>query len=205
MNQALIAVTQRVSLVSEYAERRDALDQRWTEFLAEAGYLPLLLPNQTQVALELLKRLRPQGLLLTGGNSLSEYGGDAPERDACERMVLAYALEQAMPVIGVCRGMQVLLDYFGQAFEPLSGHVTAQQTIQYLDQNIDVNSYHNWGCRQVPKDFQIQAQSPDGVIKAVRHQVLPLLGLMWHPERLIPFATRDLELFQEFFSHRSVR
>lgn len=199
MKRPLIAVTQRVSLVPEYAERRDALDQRWTAFLAEAGYLPLILPNQTQVALDLLNALKPQGLLLTGGNSLSQYGGDAPERDACEQMLLKSALDQDLPVIGVCRGMQVLLDHFGQAFEPVSGHVTANQTIQYLEQSIEVNSYHNWGCKQVPKAFTIQAKSVDGVIKAVRHQQLALLGLMWHPERLSPFAARDLELFQQFF------
>ena len=54
-----IAVNQRVDVAQKYEERRDALDQRWSRFLYKAGILPILVPNDTQVAAELLRALRP--------------------------------------------------------------------------------------------------------------------------------------------------
>ncbi|PKL76273.1 MAG: gamma-glutamyl-gamma-aminobutyrate hydrolase, partial [Candidatus Melainabacteria bacterium HGW-Melainabacteria-1] len=113
--KTLIAITQRVAEVAAYSERRDALDQRWYSLLAQAGLLPMLLPNQPDMALELVSRLQPAGLLLSGGNTLSVYGGDAPERDATERALLSgWALPEQKPVLGVCRGMQLLQHYFDQ-------------------------------------------------------------------------------------------
>lgn len=199
MSRALIAVTQRVLTVPEQGERRDALDQCWSEFLAAAGYLPLILPNQPELAQALIANLMPQGLLLTGGNSLADYGGDAPERDACERALLAQAVTRQLPVLGVCRGMQLLLSVAGQPLTPVAGHVKSAQSIVFQGERIQVNSYHHWGCYQVPEAFTVLAQADDGVIKAVRHTSQTLMGIMWHPERLSPFRPADLSLFRQFF------
>src|SRR5277367_5493920 len=103
-----VAITQRVSRVPVYGERRDCLDQAWTKFLAACGLLPVLLPNFTDVALALCEDVRIAGLVLTGGNDLAELGGDAPERDAVENALLDLAERRSLPVIGVCRGMQLI-------------------------------------------------------------------------------------------------
>ena len=47
-------------------------------------------------------------MVLTGGNDLAALGGDAPERDATENALLDAAESRRLPVIGVCRGMQVI-------------------------------------------------------------------------------------------------
>ena len=99
-----VAITQRVSVVSVYGERRDCLDQSWTKFLAARGLLPVLLPNFAEAALALCKGTGIAGLVLTGGNDLAVLGGDAPERDAVENALLDLAERRGLPVLGVCRG-----------------------------------------------------------------------------------------------------
>ena len=95
----VVALTQRVSVVPAYGERRDCLDQAWTKFLAACGLLPLLLPNVTETALALCEVAGIAGLVLTGGNDLAEWGGDAPERDAAEYALLDWAERRGLPVL----------------------------------------------------------------------------------------------------------
>lgn len=194
-----IAVTQRVVIDGETAERRDALDQRWADLLNVAGLLPLLLPNSLSMAQQLLASLPITGILLTGGNSLLSYGGDAPERDQLEFKLLELSRQSAWPVLGVCRGMQVMQAFCGQSLEPISGHVTSQQMIQIQGQRELVNAYHNWGTRDAGPEFQVWASADDGVVKAIQHLDLPWWGVMWHPERISPFRSQDIRLLRQIF------
>src|SRR5579884_3147277 len=108
-----IAVSQRVSVVPDYGERRDCLDQAWTRFLAACGLIPVLIPNVTETALALCEAASVSGLLLTGGNDLHSLGGDAPERDEVENALLEWAEQRGLPVLGVCRGMQIIQRRYG--------------------------------------------------------------------------------------------
>ena len=82
-----IAVTQRVDMISSHEERRDALDQRWIPFLQTINLLPILVPNNIPYVQQLIGDKSIDGILLTGGNSLVKYGGDAPERDEIEKLL----------------------------------------------------------------------------------------------------------------------
>ena len=185
-----IAVSQRVDIVSSYEERRDALDQRWYSFLFEAGLLPLLVPNNLRCAEALLATESIDGILLTGGNDLVEYGGSAKERDSVERFLLERAIEGGVPLLGVCRGMQMLQHYFGATLQPVEGHVQRSQTIVINGELEEVNSFHDYGASQDIPCLSTWAHSDDGVIKAVRHVDHRITGIMWHPEKNGPFPHR---------------
>ena len=87
-----ILVTQRVDLVADYDERRDALDQDWVALVQEAGLVPELVPNNRAWVERRLAAGPPPPLLLTGGDSLAVCGGLVPERDQVEGMLLEAAL-----------------------------------------------------------------------------------------------------------------
>ncbi len=195
----IIALTQRVDIIAAYGERRDALDQNWSDLLLQAGLLPLLVPNRPDWLAAWLRQQRIDGLLLTGGNSLQSCGGDAPERDQAETHLLDYAIQHQLPVLGVCRGMQLLMQRAGAKLQPVTGHVAARQEIEINSQPVAINSYHDWGTTEVPAEYTSWAKADDGMIKAIRHRQDPVWGIMWHPERFAPFRPDDINLLQQVF------
>lgn len=192
-----IAVTQRVEYIEAIKERRDALSQEWAELSETCGFLPLLLPNRLSAAQELMEVWEPDGILLTGGNDLSAYGGSTPERDETERFLIQYAVDQKIPLLGVCRGMQMVLDYFGTTLQRVEGHIRVEHPLTNGD---TVNSFHSWGAVECQEPMVPEARSEDGVLEAVRHRDYPWIrGIMWHPERYHPPRERDIQLIREVF------
>lgn len=196
----IIAVTQRVDIIDAYGERRDGLDQRWTDMLAACGLVALPMPNQPTMALALVEAVRPAGVLLTGGNDLAAYGGNALERDHTETALVAWARRLGLPVLGVCRGMQLLLWQAGATLDEVTGHVACRHGVSLTDgSRRTVNSFHRWAVRRLPEDWTAEAIGDDGVIESARHRSESLLGLMWHPERDDPFVSNDLNLIRHHF------
>lgn len=192
-----VGVTQRVVVDAPHSTRRDCLDQVWVKFLLGCGLLPIPIPNSPDAALTICENVN--GIVLTGGNDLSAYGGDAPERDETETALLNLAERRNLPVLGVCRGMQMLQHRFGARLQRVEGHVAPRQRISIEGKSVDVNSFHNFGAMEVFPPLETWAVAGDGVIKAVRHTGRPMVGVMWHPERREPFAAEDVALFSEFF------
>lgn len=193
---AFVAVSQRVVIESVHGERRDALDQRWTAFLSACGMTPVLLPNDAVAALNILEAVPVRGLLLTGGNSLVEYGGDAPERDRTELACVAHARSRRLPILGVCRGMQVILNVFQVPLRQIGGHAGC---LHQLVGGRRVNSFHDFAAMDDCSPLLVAASTEDGVVEAVEHPVEDIHGIMWHPERCQPFDDADLRLFQRIF------
>lgn len=195
----IIAVTQRVDIISDYKERRNSLDQRWISFLKKCGILPVLLPNHTETAMQTVQAVKADGILLTGGNDLVRYGGEASERDETEYSLIDYAVKNAVPLLGVCRGMQCILDFFNVSLVKLEGHIRTFHKLRFMEKEIQVNSYHNLGAESVSDKFEILASAEDGTVESVRHSEHRILGIMWHPERNDEWKDWDINLFKEFF------
>jgi putative glutamine amidotransferase len=195
----IIAITQRVDVVPKYGERRDCLDQAWPRFIGVCGLLPLPLPNVVDVALAMCGRPEVCGLVLTGGNDLTMLGGDAPERDSTENALLDAAEMRGLPVLGVCRGMQLIQQRYAVPLHRVEGHVARRQTIDIEGNEAEVNSYHLYAANESRGPLEVWALARDGVVKAIRHTKQPISGIMWHPERADPFAARDISLFRRIF------
>lgn len=195
----IVLYTQRVEIIESYGERRDCADQNIPRFIEACGYLPVPLPNARGIAEKMIEHLQPAGIVLTGGNSLVKYGGNAPERDDMERRVLELALERDIPVYGFCRGMQVIADYFGCGLENVQGHVAVRHVISGELWEQEVNSFHNQACRSVKPPLEVIARTADGVVEAVCYREKRILGTMWHPERETPFPDADMRRVRELF------
>ena len=199
-----IAVTQRVDVIDFRNERRDALDQKWTSFLQQINLLPIFVPNNVSYVNQLIEDKPIDGILLTGGNSLVKYGGDAPERDEVEKKLIDFACSKHIPLLGVCRGMQMIQDYFNNSLLHVKGHVATRHTLvvqeglrisNVVNRFQDVNSFNEYGAYKVNGDLLSVAHSLDGVIMALEHKRYKIYGVMWHSERESPFNKNDQEMF----------
>src|SRR5689334_2452359 len=102
-----IGVTMRVETHgATHHEHRDSLARDWAALLAtalpEAAWLPV--PNLGAVVVAFAERWELDAMLLTGGDDL----GSRPERDATECALLAHCIARGLPVLGVCRGLQLV-------------------------------------------------------------------------------------------------
>lgn len=180
-------------------EWRDAIDVRWTRFLARCGLQPLYLPNAAAVAARLLDAVRPAGVVLTGGGSCSALSGKVDARDDTETVALSWADACGRPVVGVCRGMQVMLSRAGAALAPVVGHVGRAHEVLVDGVSRSVNSYHEYGFTTVPEGYAVQARAEDGVLEAAFHRERRHRAVMWHPERETEPHEADLAMFRSLF------
>jgi len=203
----LVGLSHRVDFIESYGERRDSIDQQWYKFVSNLGALPISLPNLSKEDITpLLNKLELDAIILTGGNSLSTLeplaNDAAPERDEFEIKLIKHALEKKIPLIGVCRGMQIINQYFGGSLAKITGHVAVRHPIISEDSSYkmpkNVNSFHNWSIPHygLAELLITLAKDEVGNIEAYRSEDHKVLGIMWHPERERPFLENDIQLIK---------
>lgn len=218
-----IGITQRVVYVEQISERRDVLDQRWYDFADALGVMLVPIPNNLKNTDKYVKELEIDGLVFSGGNNIGflekeliqgksiQKDDVAYERDVTEMNLIDWAEKNDKPIIGVCRGMQVLNAYFGGRLSKVDPrqHVGKEHALDfkkgdfqmfYLNEYM-VNSYHNWG---IEVDGLAESLDPLATygrleVEAFQHQISSFVGIMWHPERYSTFNNSDLSLFRKVF------
>lgn len=195
-----VIVSQRVDIIPERGERRDALDQRLTDWLLAAGYLPVPMPNlfvaqRAEAQPSWLEGIGASAVLLSGGNDI----GACPERDASERGLLQWAASGGIPVLGICRGMQMLGVHGRGELVRVAGHAGTRHAVQGEIARAAVNSYHDYALAACPAEYEVLACADDGVIEAMRHRTLSWEGWMWHPEREAQPQAEDLRRLHTLF------
>lgn len=195
-SRPLIGLTQRLTLIEAYQERRDSLARDWYPFMAALGLDFVPLPNDPGAALNLARRLDLGGLILTGGEDIGSYS----ERDETETGLLSWAAEANRPVIGVCRGFQFICRFLGGELHPVNKdiHVAARHEIVFSDgSRRTVNSYHKFAPHPGPRMEPIATCPTDNTTEAAKRG--NLLGISWHPEREKDIQQEDIDLFLGHF------
>jgi len=205
--------------------------------LEVAGGLPVLVPPNLDSATlhELYARL--DGILLIGGGDVDPaiYGLNTDDgvnlrsvdhyRDAAEIALTRWAFEDDKPLLGVCRGIQVMnvalggtlyrdlkvefattvdhdLDGVGQ--RRIEGHtvtVSPDSTLAALlgSTEIPVNSMHHQAIATLAADLTPVAVAPDGIVEGVEHKGARFfVGVQWHPEELYTYSDAMKHLFEGF-------
>ena len=204
----IIGVTQRVDYIDDYNQRRDSLDQNWHLFFSKINYFPIPLPNISRNIKEYLNQLNLNSILLSGGNSIASLdptiNDAAPERDAFEIALLSFALNKKLPVIGICRGMQVINYFLGGKLKKTDNQVNIYHKIRKITQNYHlpkkVNSYHKYviPLKNISDQLTPLALDDDDNVEAFISKEKNILGLMWHPERDKPFDKKTIALISNF-------
>ena len=187
-----IGISLRIVQAPNYDEKRDAISHDWPHFLEKLDLIPILIPNQTGNVSEFLDTIGIDGLILSGGDNIGDY----PQRDSIEKSLLEYGIKKKLPIIGVCRGMQMINKYFGGSIITTSNnkHVNKSHSVDIVNssshkilesESVIVNSFHNniIDSKILGKDLEPFAISSDESIEGFYHKSLPVIGVMWHPER----------------------
>ncbi len=154
-------------------------------------------------------------LLLTGGGDLAPAcygqalsGAEAIDaaRDARELALVRDFLARGLPVLGICRGLQVVNVFFGGT---LRQHIEGHSQIDGRDRlhavcaekgllralygpRFTVNSAHHQSADRLGEGLCVLARADDGTVEALAHETLPVFAVQWHPERLCgAFARPD--------------
>jgi len=194
MNKSKIKIGISLRVVEEknYTEKRDALSQNWATFLEELNMFPIFIPNTLSNLRSFLENMEISGIILSGGDNI----GDHPERDKTEKEIIDFGIENEIPIFGVCRGMQVINKYFGGKIiqNVGSNHLGKSHKIRVTNEvfssllqasSIEVNSYHHnvITYEVLGTNLEPFAISSDDTVEGFYHKLLPIEGVMWHPER----------------------
>jgi putative glutamine amidotransferase len=211
------------------------MNQTYVRTLENLGALPVMIPLQMATATlrGIFERL--DGLLLPGGEDLdpAHYGAQRhpqlgptdKERDRTELLLTEWAFEKGMPLLGVCRGVQVMNvvcggtlyqdlhserpdlqkhDYFPPTYERFRivhrVDIAEESALaRALGTVHEVNSMHHQGIADLGRALSPVAVADDGLVEAVEAPGLPFaLGVQWHPEELARTDQHSSSLFYEF-------
>jgi len=207
-----------IGLSVNHKEGTSRIADAYVNAVVKAGGTPILIPLITnEEALEEIVG-RIDGLILSGGGDIySQFFGEELhpavesydlERDRYEIALVKQAVEQQLPVLGICRGSQLINVAFGgnliqdipsQVPESTVNHnqeearETATHSVQVNPESmfyqithaerIMVNSFHHQAVKDVAPGFKAIAWSEDGVIEAIESvEEKAILGVQWHPE-----------------------
>jgi putative glutamine amidotransferase len=210
------------------------LRARYVRAIEDLGGVPLILPLTADRAVRRTMLKGVQGLLLTGsGPDLPprlygerqryDFGVVSRQRYAFELDIARMAAEQAVPVFGICGGMQAINVAFGgtlvqdipsQVPAPLphrsplpatrlchAVRVSADSLLHRITgkESLRVNSSHHQSVKQVAPSLRATAVAMDGVVEAIESPThLFFLGVQWHPEFLYERHDAHRRLFQAF-------
>ena len=212
-----------IGITANFAQGKATLAEAYYRSVLEAGGVPLLIPPypEREALMETLSHI--DALLLTGGADIDpRYMREAPDysllhginpaRDEQELLLAQLADARCLPILGICRGVQVIAAAFGGSVhqdiyaalgtqllnhdqEPVERGVATHDVVIapgsllcriFGREKLMVNTFHHQAVSRVPVGFEVVATSPDGVIEgieAVDGRVI--MGVQWHPESFI--------------------
>lgn len=216
-----------IGITGNYDAGKCTLLEGYYRSVLEAGGMPLIIPptDDTDAMVSLLDRV--DALILSGGGDINplylgeeplrELSSVNPARDWHELMLVRLAANRQIPILGICRGIQVMTaalggklyqDIYKEAAATLKHsqdterHV-ATHTVRIAPESrlhglfgtevLPVNSFHHQAVKEAAPGFAVSALSPDGLIEAVEStEHKSMIGVQWHPECMILGGDRSM-------------
>ncbi|MBQ9362278.1 MAG: gamma-glutamyl-gamma-aminobutyrate hydrolase family protein [Bacteroidaceae bacterium] len=210
-----------IGITGNYSQETCTLAEGYYQSVLRAGGIPVVVPpSQPDGTLaELLDRL--DGIVFSGGGDpnpllfgeepVRELHSITPERDMQELLLVRMAYDRQIPMLGICRGIQMMNAALGGTlWQDINTQMEGVRIKHSQDQDrrypshtvrvekesllyklmgvetLPVNSFHHQACKGVAPCLRVSATAADGVIEAVEScEYKSVLGVQWHPETYI--------------------
>ena len=212
-----------IGITANFSDGKATLAEAYYRSVLEAGGVPLLIPPYAERESLIATLSHIDALLLTGGADIDprymrEEPDDSllhtinPARDEQELLLARLADARSLPILGICRGVQVIAAAFGGSVhqdiyaslgsqllshdqEPVERGIATHDVLIVQDsllyrifgkERLAVNTFHHQAVSRVPHGFKVVANSPDGVIEGMEAvDGRSIMGVQWHPESFI--------------------
>lgn len=210
--------------------KRTYVNDDYIQAIIRNGGVPLMLPLNTEIDVLEAQLDMVDGIILSGGYDVNpvlynqqprqKLGEILPVRDEFEFKVLEIAKQKKLPVLGVCRGLQIMNTFYGGSLEQDLSYIVSENEILKHNQNQTptltthgivieedswltpilgkentVNSFHHQVVKDVAPEFKAVARALDGVVESIEYSSDQfLVAVQWHPEML-----KDNEEMNEIF------
>lgn len=214
-NYKLIGCSPR--LLTEDGVLKEFINQSYIDSLLEHNCNVIMLTLNNPGLEEVLDLC--DGFLITGGSDIDpKYFGEdnlglsknvKPDLDIIDKIIVEYATKTKKPLLGICRGHQAINVFLGGTLHQDIGNahksIANNHTVKSIkndvlafDEDLVVNSYHHQAVRDVAPNMKTIAYHEDGTIEAIVHDTLPIIGIQWHPEKLLGSKESKI-IFDKFF------
>jgi len=209
------------------------LNTDYTDVVSKVGGLPVIIPpTNTPDEMEIYTDLC-DGFIFTGGRDIAPIiYGEVPHPacgpfdlavDRCTIQLILLAIQKNKPILGICRGMQLINVALGGSlhqdipsqFKNTSGHDNGlfrsepSHTVEIIDHTtplykilnkdtLEVNSFHHQAVCRLGKGVNVCASAPDGIVEAFTVDEYNILAVQWHPEMMAFENNNMLCLFESF-------
>ena len=209
-----------IGISANYGDNNSKLAENYYKSVVAVGGVPVIIPVTDDLATIEAIVGRLDGILLSGGGDMHpRYYNEEPIpengipdelRDRYDVALIKSAVEYQLPVLGICRGMQVINTVFGGSLyqdinvqyadkKPMchsqneERSVTTQTASVVTDSllysivscnTLPINSIHHQAVKRIADGFRAVAFADDGICEAIESLYYPILGVQWHPEHL---------------------
>ena len=186
------------------------VNKDYVDAVIKNGGIPLIIPMTVDKETIIEQMSMVDGLILSGGHDVfpHNYGEEPkqnlgevlPIRDKYDFMLLSEAKKRKIPILGICRGCQIINVFEGGSlYQDLSyiDHSPEMKTHTAIvekgtkiyeifgENEIMINSFHHQALKDIAKEYKVTVRAKDGVVEAIENMNYPfLVGVQWHPEML---------------------
>lgn len=226
----------RIGISANRKEGLSCIADTYVQAVLKAGGTPVLIPVMTDIEALTAIVNSLDGLIMSGGGDINPlYMQEEPipalqdvdsYRDEYDLILLRLAANRQLPIMGICRGHQLLNVAFGGSVyqdihtqhtpkplkhsqtlprEQVSHSVTLNEGPSKLRTLLDgeptllVNSFHHQAIRELAPEFIATATAPDGINEAMEHPEKAIFSVQWHPEAMA--ANGDKQMLKLFRHH----
>lgn len=219
--------------IQDAERRRYTLGKNYIHSVIAAGGVPILVPTALDDATVHELFLTADAVMLTGGDDVDpalfgeekheKTGGVDADRDRVEMALTRWAVDADTPLLGICRGIQVMNVALGGSLiqdipsqapseltHPGHWHSALRDQVLHtvvcdagtraaalLGRDVGVNSFHHQSINRVGDRFVVTGRAPDGIVEAIEIPTQRFcLGVQWHPEEMAAGRADMLDIFR---------